>query len=230
MSGVVHRMGVFKDLTVALGVTSEEEARVKLAVEAAMSLVERCGHAGFTVNDHGGLFTEASSDEVVRRANDLQQELGEGPCLDVMRDQDTLASVDLAWERRWPLWAPRVHDELKVGSMISVLVYSDTESYGALSLYAPSGVQFDADDVAISQTLAGHLAMVMTSGREIDQLGRAVHGRTVIGQAQGILMERLDIDAAQAFDYLRRVSSHSNRKLVQVADELARTRKLPDVN
>lgn len=227
MSGVVHRMGVFKELAQALGTTSDEGVRVKLAVEAATSLVEHCCHAGFTVNEKGGLSTEASSDDVVRRANDLQQEMGEGPCLDVMRDQDTLVSVDLAREQRWPRWAPRVHDELEVGSLISVLVYTDTHSYGALSLYAHRGVRFDADSVAIAQTLAGQLAMVMTSGREVDQLGRALRSRTTIGQAQGILMERLDIDAARAFDYLRRVSSHSNRKLVDVADELARTRELP---
>lgn len=227
MSGVVHRMAVFKDLAQALGTTSDEGVRVKLAVEAATSLVEPCSHAGFTVNEQGGLTTEASSDDVVQRANELQQELGEGPCLDVMRDQDTLVSPDLARERRWPEWAPRVARELEVGSLISVLVYTDTESYGALSLYAPRGEAFDADSVAIAQSLAGQLAMVMTVGREIDQLGRALNSRTIIGQAQGILMERLDIDAAQAFDYLRRMSSHTNRKLVALAEEVARTRELP---
>lgn len=228
MSGVVHRMGVVKELAQALGDTSREDERARLAVDAATSLVERCSHAGFTVNEQGGLSTTASSDEVVRRANELQQELGEGPCLDVMRDEDTLVIPDLAHERRWPTWAQRVHDELRVGSMISVLVHAGAQSYGALSLYAERGLRFDADDVAIAQTLGGHLAMVMSSGREIDQLGRALHSRTVIGHAQGILMERLDIDSAQAFDYLRRVSSVSNRKLIDIADEVARTRELPD--
>ena len=228
MSGVVHRMGVLKELDLALGATTDEEKRLRLAVDAATALVERCCHAGFTVNDAGTLTTRCSTDELVRRANDLQQELGEGPCLDVMRDQDTLASADLAHETRWPRWAPRVHDELGAGSLISVLVHTDARSYGALSLYAGRGVSFDADDVAIAQTLAAHLAMVVAAGRESDQLGRAVHNRTTIGQAQGILMERLDVDAAQAFDYLRRVSSTSNRKLVEVADGIARTRRLPE--
>ena len=57
----------------------------------------------------------------------------------------------------------------------------------------------------------------------------AIISRLVIGQAQGILMERLDISADQAFDYLRRASNDLNRKLVSVASDIARTRKLPDL-
>ena len=43
-----------------------------------------------------------ATDTIVRQANDLQYELGEGPCLDVLRDRDALVSWDLAEERRWP--------------------------------------------------------------------------------------------------------------------------------
>lgn len=230
MSGVVHRMGVFKQLAQALSSAAEEDGRVKLAVEAATSLVGQCRHAGFTVNDGGELITKGSSDDVVLRANALQQELGEGPCFDVMRDQDTLVSPDLSSERRWPEWAPRVHDELKVGSMMSVLVYTRTQSYGALSMYAYRGERFDCDDVALAQTLAVQLAMVVASSREIDQLETALHSRTIIGQATGLIMGRFDVDASQAFDYLRRVSSHSNRKLVDVASTIVCTGRLPEVD
>ncbi len=230
MSGVVHRMGVFKELAQALADSSDEEQKVTLAVQAATSLVDLCGHAGFTVNEQGGLITEASSDDVVRRANDLQQQLGEGPCLDVMRELDTLVAPDLATDRRWPVWAPRVHDELEVGSMISVLVYTGDRSYGALSMYAGRGSRFDVDDVAIAQTLAVQLATALTSSREIDHLGLALHSRTIIGQATGLVMGRLGVDSSQAFDYLRRVSSHSNRKLVDVAGAIVCTGQLPDVD
>ena len=64
--------------------------------------------------------------------------------------------------------------------------------------------------------------------REIKQLQQAVESRTVIGQAEGILMERLGLDSTQAFEYLRRVSSHTNRKLVDIAARIAETRELPD--
>ena len=227
---VRQRMTEFTHLTQVLAGAPDENARLKIAVDSAVSLVERCDHAGVTINEKGGLLTRVSSDDVVRRANELQHELGEGPCLDVMRDQDTLVSADLAQEQRWPLWAKRVRAELGVGSMMSLLVYTDRHSYGALSLYAQRGNSFDADDVAVGQALAGHLAVIMTSEREIDQLGLALHNRTIIGQAQGLLMARLDISADQAFDYLRRVSSHTNRKLAQVADEIATTGRLPHLD
>lgn len=226
---VRQRMTEFTQLAQALAGAADEASRLKIAVDSAASLVARCDHAGVTVNERAGLLTRASSDDVVCRANELQQELGEGPCLEVMRDQDTLVSADLAQERRWPLWAKRVRAELGVGSMMSLLVYTDQHSYGALSLYARRGHRFDADDVAVGQALAAHLAVILTAEREIDQLGLALHNRTIIGQAQGILMERLGVSADQAFDYLRRVSSHSNRKLAHVADEIASTRRLPDL-
>ncbi|MCW2636307.1 MAG: Two-component response regulator receiver and and CheY domain, partial [Blastococcus sp.] len=51
--------------------------------------------------------------------------------------------------------------------------------------------------------------------------------RDVIGQAKGILMERHRLTAHQAFDLLVRTSSTTNRKLRDIADELAETGQLP---
>jgi GAF domain-containing protein len=222
-------IGEFTQLSQALAAAPDEDTRLQIAVDCAVSMMGGCDHAGFTVNQKGGLFTRVDSDGAVRRANELQEELGEGPCLDVLRDQETLISADLSQEPRWPRWAARVHRELGVGSMMSLLVYTERQhSYGALSLYAQQGHRFGTDDWAIGQALAGHISVVLAAEREIDQLGTALHTRTHIGQAQGILMERLELTADQAFDYLRRVSSNSNRKLAEVAAEIASTRRLPE--
>jgi AmiR/NasT family two-component response regulator len=51
----------------------------------------------------------------------------------------------------------------------------------------------------------------------------------VIGQAQGILMERFAMTADQAFALLARVSSHSNTKVSVLAADLVRTRGTPTV-
>jgi GAF domain-containing protein len=229
LSDASRSISQFSELALELAAAPDEDARLKLGVHAAVALVARCDHAGVTINDKRVLVTRVSSDDVVQRANELQHELGEGPCLDVMRDQNTLVSTSLEQDRRWPRWAPRVHAELGVDSMMSLLVYTDRLSFGALSLYARDGQRFDADDVAIGQALAAQVAVSLAAERTIDQLGLGMHNRIVIGQAQGILMERLDITADQAFDYIRRTSMNANRKVVDVATEIAATRRLVDL-
>ena len=64
--------------------------------------------------------------------------------------------------------------------------------------------------------------------RRADNLNAALATREVIGQAQGILMERERISAAQAFDILRRASQHLNRKLRDVAQDLVDTGERPE--
>ena len=55
----------------------------------------------------------------------------------------------------------------------------------------------------------------------------AIEHRTIIGQAEGILMERFRITAEEAFDRLRTASQHTNRKVNALAAELAGTGEWP---
>lgn len=51
----------------------------------------------------------------------------------------------------------------------------------------------------MAEALAAHLAVAMASGLEIVHRSDAMARRTVIGQAEGILMERRDLSAEHAF-------------------------------
>jgi AmiR/NasT family two-component response regulator len=59
-------------------------------------------------------------------------------------------------------------------------------------------------------------------------LHQALSSRDVIGQAKGILMERLRITPDEAFDALRRSSQRLNVKLREVAATLAETGETQD--
>lgn len=61
----------------------------------------------------------------------------------------------------------------------------------------------------------------------VQDIEAAFERRLVIGQAQGILMERLGLSAERAFAFLSRVSQETNTKLSDVADELVKTRTVP---
>ena len=64
--------------------------------------------------------------------------------------------------------------------------------------------------------------------RRAVNLHAALATREIIGQAQGILMERDRLSPDQAFDILRRASQHLNLKLRDVAQNLVDTGERPD--
>ena len=210
-----------------LASTSGPTERLSVGIGIVAEIVSGCDHIGITQVTKNGLATAAASDDVVRLGDRWQYELQEGPCVDTVRRHETVLSLDLTHERRWPRWAPRVVEQLGIGSMLSLLLYTHDRSYGALNLYADRVDAFTADDLAVAHSLAAHLAVAVAAEEQIAHLGVAVTSRTIIGQAEGILMERLQVDADQAFAYLRRISQQTNRKLIAVATDLVRTRQLP---
>ena len=65
---------------------------------------------------------------------------------------------------------------------------------------------------------------------KVEGLEEALLSRDVIGQAKGILMERLHMTSEQAFEELRAMSQRYNRKLKEIAAELAETGEWPLVS
>ena len=64
---------------------------------------------------------------------------------------------------------------------------------------------------------------------KVGGLEEALLSRDVIGQAKGILMERLHMTPDQAFEELRAVSQRYNRKVREIAAEIAQTGEWPPV-
>ena len=214
----------------ALGVHDAQgpAQRLQTGVELVTQLVDSCDHAGATIASRRKMSTAAASDDLARRGDALQHELDEGPCLDVVRESRTVISQDLSRDRRWPGWAPRVVAELGVHSMMSLLLCTQDDTFGALNLYGDRSGAWGVDDIAVAHALAEHLAVAVADAWEIDHLGHAMTNRSLIGQAEGIVMERFKITADQARAYLRQISQDRNRKLVAVADVIVRTGQLPD--
>lgn len=200
-----------------------ETERLALGVALVVDLVEGCDDAGITRVGREGAETVAASSERARLCDQLQYELEEGPCLDTVRSHQTVVSNDIASDPRWPHWGPAVADQYGVGSMLSLLLYTHGDSYGALNLYADRPQAYSSEDLVVAATLAAHLAVAVAGGREIDNRTIAMVNRTVIGQAEGILMERYKITADHAFELLREASLKTGNRLVCVAEELTRT-------
>jgi AmiR/NasT family two-component response regulator len=69
--------------------------------------------------------------------------------------------------------------------------------------------------------------LVEQLNEKVQGLEEALLSRDIIGQAKGVLMERLHLTSDQAFEELRAVSQHQNRKVRDIAAALADTGEWP---
>ena len=206
----------------------DTQQTLERSVSIALDLVPHAEHAGISiVHRKGRIETPASSADAVLQADGLQYQLDEGPSLDAIWTQDIVSASDLRSDPRWPRWAPQVSSRFGFASMLCVQLFTSTTVVGGINLYSTRTQAFDSDDLDVANYLAAHVAVAVAESQVEDQLRLAAVNRTAIGQAQGILMERFSIDANRAFDVLRRVSQHSNIKLLEVATTIVSTRRVP---
>ncbi|KAA1418207.1 GAF and ANTAR domain-containing protein [Mumia zhuanghuii] len=183
--------------------------------------------AGVTmIRRAGALETVAATGLIARRADQLQSELREGPTLSDSWDE-TLRLGELADDRRWPTWSAKVAG-LGAASLLAVSLAPEASRIGVVSLYSREPRHFDNDDVALAHLFARHAAVALARAETEANLHIALDARKLIGQAQGILMERFGLDEPRTLEVLRRYSQHHNMKLRHVAQLLVETRRLPD--
>jgi GAF domain-containing protein len=154
------------------------------------------------------------------RFANLQYSTGEGPCLRAAADHEAVVIVDdLTTDTRWPVFSPSAISH-GIRSMLSLHLYTDRDSIGALNIYARQPHAFTPHSVRTGVLLAAHSAAAIAAATLSADLRIALESRDVIGQAKGMLMERNKITSTEAFDLLITASQHSNRKLRDVAAEL----------
>ncbi len=218
-AGLARRLG---ELAREMQAEATMTGLVQRVVMAAVREVEGADHAGITFVEHGGVRVEAATDDLVARLDDAQYRLKQGPCMTSLHDEVTIRSDDFRTEDRWPEFVAVAMGE-GVRSMLSVQLFVEGDNLGALNLYADEPDAFDNDSENIAMLLAAHAAVAVKGNRSEAELRVALDSRDLIGQAKGILMERFKIGPVAAFGLLVDASQQTNRKLRDVADDLATT-------
>lgn len=218
----------FGKLAAALADSSSIEETVDHVVSFA---VETLGteYGGITLLRGGRrrLETVGATHDRVLEADVRQYTLDEGPCVEAStRTRGVLTSPSLRHDPRWPRWGPSAA-ELGFHSIISAPMLSRGQHIGAINLYGAHPAGFTQDDLETAEIFAHQAAVALGYARVEEGLLEAVRSRTVIGQAQGILMHRFDIEPDKAFGVLRRYSQDSNRRLRDVAGEIVESRRPP---
>jgi hypothetical protein len=221
----------FGQLAISLANGVDEPVTQQRLVEFAVRGIPGAEHASMTVVEGSRPpRTTAQSGELPYQWDQLQYEHGEGPCLEAAATNGFEMASDLRTENRWPLFARAIVDQTPARSMLSFRLFLTEQNRAALNLYATKPGAFTEQSTATGSMFAAYASMALIAAARQDKanhLTRALETNREIGVAMGILMANGKLTSQQAFDQLRTASQHFNRKLHDIAADVAVTGALP---
>lgn len=178
-------------------------------------------YAGITLAEKSKTVTNVVSTHRYPKVLDsIQNQFGEGPCLEAAWQHHMILINDLDGEQRWPRYRRHAIEQTPIRSILSFQMAVDGGNIAALNFYADEPHAFSDDAVMLGDVFATHTALAWSILRHQDQFRSALASRDVIGQAKGVIMERFNLDAIEAFELLTRLSQQSNTKLADLASAL----------
>ncbi len=214
----------------ALGqfVVSEQSLQESLqrVAELSVRVVDGADGAGVTWVVDGKASTVTVAGDFVRRIDEIQYALDEGPCLQAYKTQELVLVESLELERRWPRFSPAALGHGLRG-VVAVPLTAHGARLGALNIYSLRAWAMDEASAGTASLFAEQAAIVLANAEAFTRartaavnLGEALSSRAVIDMAKGIVMAQRGCDPDEAFDHLRQLSQAQHRKLRDIAMEL----------
>jgi GAF domain-containing protein len=205
---------------------SEETVDTALDIITSLALdtVPGAVAAGVTLLDENGdKKSAAATSDVAARADALQYELDEGPCLTASATRQLVRIDDLEQDDRWPRWREAALP-LGLRSCLSSPMTSQGRVLGAVKVYGLEAGAFAGSSETLVPRYADQAAILLANLTTLEQASRlsenlqqALRARNVIALANGILMERHQVTEEQAFLRLVEDARAAGRELVAEA-------------
>lgn len=179
-----------------------------------------------TIRRDGRLSCAASSDDDATRADLVEYETNQGPCVEAVERGVETVVPDLSQETRWTEWAANAG---RLGFRSAAAAPADAGDGIALAInvYGRDLDAYGAEEMARTRAYAEEAARVLRLAYAMaeqatlaEQLESALASRSTIDQAVGVIMAQNRVPAEDAFAILRAASQHRNVKLREVAAAL----------
>jgi GAF domain-containing protein len=221
----------FTETAQALFSAGNADATLKAVVALAVATIDGCDFASIFVGADNQRTRPVGSDPTAAQVDVAQHRSGHGPAVDALADGGPHYVEDIADSGRGDGFGAAA-GEAGIRSCVTVRLSDDAERAAALCLYAIYPRAFGALDRAKAVILAAMAGLALNAAdAQADQSRRrmeeAMDTREMIGQAQGILMEREHISADHAYDILRRASEHLETRIRDVAQDLVDSGESP---
>ncbi|UUZ59246.1 GAF and ANTAR domain-containing protein [Nocardioides sp. B-3] len=218
-----------------LGVAEVESFLTDVANLAAAAVETRAEVAcGITTRYDRNPVTSAASDPRAAKVDEAQYASGAGPCLEAMSTGQVVEVTDQQSDPRWEAYR-RTALDLGVTCSLSMPLFVDQSSVGALNLYGFGPADWlSGSGRQRAEVFAGQASTALTPALRFSdraersgQLVEALHARSIVDRALGILMVEQKCDSRTAFNLLRQRSQSAHRKLRDVATDPVGTRERP---
>lgn len=212
---------VFNELARVLYAQADYDHVYRTLVRVAVEVISGCDHASISTMRQGeAMRTVAASDEVARVMDQLENEAGEGPCIDAMLDGGFQLDTDIAQESSWPKLGALALERTAVRGMIGYRIFVDGRRAGALNVFSDTAGALTREAADLGAMVAAFASVALASSahdREAKTLREGMESNREIGKAVGLLMATHHVDDDEAFQMLRRLSSTMNVRLAEVA-------------
>lgn len=209
------------------------EEALDVIVDAMPALFAVDGAGILLLDDEQVLRYAASTDRGSEVLEAAQETTGHGPCVTALLDDVPVAVDDIVTDERWPDLR-EVLSNNGIRGVIGAPIHVAGTPIGSLNAYHRSPRRWDPSDQEailafdrVVERILTHAVLAQRNETTVGQLNLALTARITIDRAVGVLMGREDLDAADAFERLRRAARSSRRPLKDVAADVVAMRKLP---
>ncbi|SFT91898.1 GAF and ANTAR domain-containing protein [Arthrobacter sp. ov118] len=198
----------------------------KLAAAAVSEVADDNVECAVTIKARRRPTTAAASSKRAVELDQMEQAIGDGPCITALRQMSPVVIDDVSSDLRWPE-LNRKFAEAGVYSSLGVPLEISGDASAALNFFAsrPGAFTPNVYDKAVGFAAAAHNTLhlsvrIDTAQNRAEDLEAALQSRTAINLACGVIMAQNKCSQPEAMEILIKVSSNRNRKLRDVASEL----------
>lgn len=198
--------------------------------ESFVAFLPVTGAAVSTLGDVLGSETLSATDVHAARLDEVQFDLGQGPCWDALRSASPIAEPSLRTDGavRWPAFATAVRDE-PVSSIFAFPLIVGPLKLGAVDLYSRDPIALDASESQRASTLAGIIGRrvlreALAASPPIDDFDENPRSRRTIHQATGVVLAQLGVSPDDALLMIQGHSFATGRSMMAVSGEIVEGR------
>ena len=192
-----------------------------------LAILPVTGAAVSTVGHVIGSETVSATDGVAARLDELQFDLGEGPCWEAVRGASFVAEPDFRGDgaRRWPRFVAAAAAEDEIASMFALPLAVGDLRFGAVDLYSSRRLILDdgliRQATAMAEVIGRHVLRDALSNIDANAAADTKpYSRRVVHQASGVVLAQLALTAEDALLVIQAHAFATGESMVQISKDV----------